>query len=182
MRPRPPWRLSAAWALLGGLLLGGGGGCGYRVVARPELPGGLERVWVSSPEYRGSEAEVSRVVGAQLSSALEAYDRLGAAGGANTGRLQTRVEALRMSPSAFPGQLGSAATYVLQLRGRLRLVGADGAALAEVGHSVDESYLAGVGPEETEANARRALERAARRWTEEALARLFDEAAPLDAP
>lgn len=154
------------------LVLGVLSGCGYAFAARPALPGGADRISVPVFENDGSDAEVGTLLGAQLAARAQADDRLASPGAADA-RLVGRIEAVPVTAEAFPSQVSGAGLYRVGVRVRLRLVPRGGGApLVDVTVSGNEPFLAGRGPEETEANRRRALARLAERLADEAWARL----------
>lgn len=147
-------------------------GCGYSVAARPPLPGGIEVLSVPVVENDTPEMEVGALMATALARRAEADGRL-VASSEGEARLVGRIESIGASPVAFPAASAGAGMYALSMRARLRLLAPDGgSALSELTVTGREEYLAGRGPEETEANRRLALERLCDRMAEEAWSRL----------
>ena len=153
------------------LALTGGGGCGYTLAARPDLPGGVQAVEVPVVQADLPDVEVGAVFGRALAARALADDRLTRDG--SGARLLARVTGITVTPAAFPGNVAGAGLYTLGLRVVLRLVPRGGGKpLRQVVVSGDVPYLAGRGPEATEANRRRALTRLSRRLASRAWAQL----------
>ncbi len=151
--------------LLGGLLLVPA--CGYRLAARPALPGGIDRVRVEMLTNETSELEIGAVASAALSRRVAQDDRL-ATGTAAAAVLRGRVLQPRTRAAAFPARLGGAGLYTLSLTLDVELRSPHGKRLARARVSADEPFEAGAGPEETESNRRRALRRLSERLADEA--------------
>ncbi|RMG15001.1 MAG: hypothetical protein D6729_12855 [Deltaproteobacteria bacterium] len=139
--------------------------CGYRFAARPELPGGADRVAMGEVVHHGAEPAVGQVLAAKLAAQAEASDRLGPSDLVLSGR----VVRVTSAPEAFPGAVGSAGVYALSVAAEAWLGTAAGRRLRVASATERASYLAGADPSETEMNRRRALERladalAARLW------------------
>ena len=145
--------------------------CGYHLAARPRLPGGVERVRVELFANETSELELSPVLSAALSERAAREDRL-ARRGESGARITGRILRPRTTAGAFPPALGGAGLYALSLVVEVELRAADGKVLSKVRVRGDEPFEAGAGPEETEANRRRALQRLAERLADDAWAAL----------
>ncbi len=164
-------------ASLAVLALAGGGGCGYTLAARPDLPGGVQAVEVPVVQADVPDVEVGAAFGRALAARVQADDRLTRDG--SGARLLAKVTRISVTPAAFPGNVAGAGLYTLGLQVVLRLVPRGGGKpLRQVVVAGDAPYLAGRGPEATEANRRRALTRLARRLASQAWAQLTEPATP----
>ncbi|MDF1565827.1 MAG: hypothetical protein P1V51_22520, partial [Deltaproteobacteria bacterium] len=125
--------------LLLGLLLAGGGSlaCGYRLAARPPLPGGVERVRVEILSNDTSELELGAIVAEALSRHVAREDRL-ASGAAPDARLIGRVLRPRTGGVAFPPALQGAGLYTQSLGLELRLLDPGGKVLGQARVSASE--------------------------------------------
>lgn len=157
------------------LLLGALTACGYRLVARPPLPGGAERVRVEILTNETSELELGSILAAALSRRAAREDRL-STDSEPSARLVGQVLRPKTGAVAFPPALGGAGLYTQSLGLEIRLHSASGKMLGKARVSGDEPFEAGGGPEKTEANRRRALERLAERLADEAWSALLASA------
>lgn len=146
-------------------------GCGYTFQARPPLAGGVERLSVPVFENETPETEVGTLFASALADRARREDRL-AAHEEGKARILGRVRHIISGQAAFPVMVAGEGLYQLTAILELRLVRGEKDLVQTVRVTEAETYMAGAGPEETEANRRRALGRLADRAADQAWAKL----------